>query len=116
MDTKTIFTYQRYIIKNPTRKRETFICTCTLTCNMVIKSVTVTEEAYNALKRMKKSHESFSKAILRISQKREGSASKYAGVLKDYDLKKLKCSIKKRREDIEKEFRERQRKFKKVIE
>ncbi|MBN1386034.1 antitoxin VapB family protein [Candidatus Woesearchaeota archaeon] len=72
---------------------------------MAIKSLTITEEAYNALKSMKHGDESFSKAILRISKSRTPSADRFFGILKDIDLKELKSKIKARRSDIEKEFR-----------
>ena len=37
---------------------------------MAVKTITVTEEAYDALKRNKQEHESFSKTIIRMTGKR----------------------------------------------
>lgn len=46
---------------------------------MAVKTITVTEDAYNTLKAMKKDEESFSDAILRIGKRRP--LSDFFGVL-----------------------------------
>ncbi|GEM_PF-6687131 len=83
---------------------------------MVIKSLTITEEAYNALKRIKYEEESFSKVIIRISNEKRGSLAEYFGVLKDSKdkLHELKKEIKERRSKINLEFLERTKKIKRM--
>lgn len=39
---------------------------------MVVKTITITEEAYNALKRLKKEEESFSEVVLRLTTQKNG--------------------------------------------
>ncbi len=80
---------------------------------MVIKSLTITEEAYNRLKAMKMGNESFSKAIIRISNTKVGAAAKFFGMWKDDPgaVDELKRRIKERRAVIDREFSERQKKI-----
>jgi predicted CopG family antitoxin len=49
---------------------------------MVIKSLTITENAYDALKKMKHGDESFSEVILRIASEKKGASAKFFGALK----------------------------------
>ena len=76
---------------------------------MVIKSLTITEEAYNALKMIRRGDESFSKIIIRISEEKRGSIAEYFGALKDSKekLNEIKKRIKSRRNEITSEFSER---------
>ena len=62
---------------------------------MATKTITVTEEAYRALKGLKDSEESFSKTILRVAKKR--SLMEFAGVLSEESGKKLEKAIKEMR-------------------
>lgn len=73
---------------------------------MTIKSLTITEKAYDALKVLKHGDESFSDAILRLSKEKVGLAIKYFGCLKmaKSELEEWKSSVKRRRAAIEKEF------------
>ncbi len=71
---------------------------------MVIKSLTITEEAYNALKTLKYNNESFSEVILRLSKEKIGLVSKYFGVLKSEEGKNFELRVKKNRVKIEKDF------------
>lgn len=80
---------------------------------MTIKSLTVTEDAYDALKALKYGGESFSETILRISSDKRGAAAKFFGALKGIDVVELRETIKQRRAEIEKECEERARRFKK---
>lgn len=80
---------------------------------MAVKSLTITEEAYNRLKAMKLGNESFSKAIIRISQNKVGAAAKFFGMWKDDPeaVEELKRRTKEHRTIIDKEFRERQKRI-----
>ncbi len=83
---------------------------------MAIKSLTVTEEAYKSLKRLKYEDESFSKAILRIAKERASAIDKYFGILRlsEAEAEKWKNSIKKRRSEIDREFQERIKKLRRA--
>lgn len=52
---------------------------------MVAKNITISEEAYEYLKRLKKNGKSFSDIILEFKEKKQDVMS-YAGSLKDSDL------------------------------
>lgn len=84
---------------------------------MVIKSLTITEDAYNALKRIKHGDESFSNAILRFSKEKSAVIDKYFGILNLKESKALEWQrlIKQRRKEIENEFEKRQKKFSKIL-
>ena len=81
---------------------------------MVIKSLTITEDAYQALKMLKHGDESFSEVILRMSQKKIGLAAKYFGVLSKNQPEALAFQqrIFQRRKEIEAEFSHRHKKLK----
>ncbi len=59
---------------------------------MTTKTITVTEDAYEALKRMQEEEESFSKTLLRISAKR--SLREFIGLFSSDEAEKLKTAIK----------------------
>ena len=75
---------------------------------MTIKSLTITEDAYEALKRNKHGDESFSEAILRITEKKTEHLTKYFGSLKEsgLDAEQWIRAIKKRRKEITKKAEE----------
>ena len=79
---------------------------------MVIKSLTITEEAYNVLKSIKHGDESFSKAIIRIGKRVPVNIEKYIGIIKrsDDEVKEWKSEIKSRRKEIDFEFKEKGKK------
>lgn len=79
---------------------------------MAVKSLTVTEDAYDALKRLKHGDESFSETILRVSHEKIGQATKYFGALGLQEGMRLEKTVKKRRIGWEKEFGERREKIK----
>lgn len=54
---------------------------------MVIKSLTITEEAYDSLKRLKYSDESFSEVIIRVAKEKKPNLEKYFGILKQSETK-----------------------------
>jgi len=78
---------------------------------MVIKSLTITEDAYNRLKAMKMGNESFSEAIVRISNNKVGAAAKFFGAFKGTDTEGFKRRIKERRDEIEREVVQRRKRF-----
>ncbi len=49
---------------------------------MVVKTVTITEESYNKLKRLKRESESFSDLFNRIADERLNVASRFRGIVK----------------------------------
>ena len=87
-----------------------------LSVNMTIKSLTITEDAYDALKAMKHGDESFSKAILRMSKARKEHLTRFFGILSKEEAEVLSKNIKRRRQEVEKEDKERRRKFKRIWE
>jgi predicted CopG family antitoxin len=80
---------------------------------MAIKSLTITEDAYDALKAMKYGDESFSDVILRLSKEKVGAVAKFFGIWKDKPevVKEIRQRISERRALIDKEFAERQKRF-----
>jgi len=80
---------------------------------MTIKSLTITEMAYDALKRLKHGDESFSDVIVRVSSERVGAAARYCGALKQSseDLQKWKSAVKSRRAELDKELVARAKRF-----
>ena len=80
---------------------------------MGIKSLSITEDAYVALKAIKYGDESFSDVILRLSHEKIGAAAKFCGIWKDKPeiTRRLKADLKKRRAELEREFEGRQRRF-----
>ena len=58
---------------------------------MAVKTITVTEKAYEALKAKKEPHESFSKTILRISGRK--SLMEFAGALSPETGERLEKAI-----------------------
>lgn len=58
---------------------------------MAVKTITVTEEAYNALKGLKVPRESFSKTILRVARKKPLKA--FFGVLSQDTAEKMEKAM-----------------------
>ena len=49
---------------------------------MVTKNIAITEEAYNALKRLKKENQSFSQIVIEVTNEKKGSQlDKFFGIL-----------------------------------
>ena len=69
---------------------------------MTTKTITIMEDAYKALKREKKNEESFSKVILRLTD-RKGSVSELFGSweMSDDEAERIKGEIKKLRSNWE---------------
>lgn len=85
---------------------ENFKYKCTLTCTMAIKSLTITEDAYETLKRMKYENESFSDVILRVGKTQTNIIEKYFGILKrtEKEVSDWEKEIKKSRKAVDTEF------------
>jgi len=81
--------------------------------NMVTKTITVTEEAYQTIKSMKKENESFSQLFIRM-KKNDNDISKFFGILKG-DVNKLKAELKKEREEFSKSMSRRKNVFSRYI-
>lgn len=83
--------------------------------SMVVKTLTVTEKAYEFLRRAKRGGESFSEVIVRISNREKGNIAEFYGMLRDSkeELKGMKKEIKKRKNEIDGEFRLREKRLKK---
>jgi len=73
---------------------------------MVVKTITVTEDAYEALKRIKGEEESFSKVIIRVT-KGKTNLDKFFGVLSESEAKRVKRNIKRFRKKLDKDYGER---------
>lgn len=84
---------------------------------MVIKSLTITEDAYETLKKLKFKDESFSEVILRISKGKSNVIEKYFGILKmsEKEVNEWQKRIKEGRKEFDKHFKERQEKFKEML-
>lgn len=66
----------------------------------MVKTITITEEAYKRLKVLKEKDESFTDAIIRISASRV-DLSKYAGILTEKEAGKMKNRISELRKESE---------------
>lgn len=62
---------------------------------MVVKTITVTEDAYEALKSWKDAHESFSDVILRVTKKKP--LGSFFGVLSKESANRLEAAIRELR-------------------
>ena len=84
---------------------------------MVVKTLTITEKAYESLKKLKFSDESFSEVILRISKEKRGAISKFFGILKmsEKEAEEWQQKVRQRKKNIDLEFKKRQDKFKEIL-
>jgi predicted CopG family antitoxin len=62
---------------------------------MTVKTITVTEEAYNALRSLKGPSESFSETIVRVTGKR--SLSEFIGILSEASASKMTKAVREAR-------------------
>jgi len=69
---------------------------------MVVKTITITEEAYKILKNMKGEGDSFSDTILKIGAKRVPLRN-YFGSMPDLDIQEARKRFKNIREEISKD-------------
>ena len=81
--------------------------------NMVVKTITVREEAYEVMKRMKHGDESFSELFMRISNEKENAVNRFFGSIKiiSEEAEIRRERYKKIREDMSKDFEKRQNKL-----
>lgn len=79
---------------------------------MVVKTITVTENAYERLKSQKHSEESFSEVILRVVPKK-ATAADWLGICPgtEEELQADLKALKERRLEVSKEFERRRSKF-----
>ena len=75
--------------------------------NMTTKTITVTEEAYNAFKRLKVDDESFSDLMKRMSKRRITISELYGKGKGEIDFKQLRKNTKEIRKRIGKSMEER---------
>lgn len=80
---------------------------------MAIKSLTITEDAYETLKRLKYDEESFSEVILRIGKSNASLLDKYFGILKgtEKDAENWKKRIRAERARADIEFSKKQKRI-----
>ena len=78
---------------------------------MTIKSLTITEDAYDVLNRLKLTNESFSDVIVRIGKGNSSLLNKYFGILKEKDADEWIKEIKKQRTKVSQEFVLKQKKL-----
>ncbi|MBI4451416.1 antitoxin VapB family protein [Candidatus Woesearchaeota archaeon] len=82
---------------------------------MTIKSLTITEDAYDALRRLKQGEESFSHAILRLSSSGKGLPVIYFGCLSQEEGAALRREVDAHRKDIEEDAKRRIANVKKAL-
>ena len=71
---------------------------------MVTKTITVTKDAYERLKALKRPEESFSKEIERITSGKQ-DIMRFAGILTDNEGEEMLAAIKKTREENDKRLK-----------
>lgn len=76
---------------------------------MVVKTITVTEDAYKALKMVKRDSESFSDTIKRIVNDKKTDISKFFGILSKEEGDELAKAIKENRKRFDRDAREREK-------
>lgn len=85
--------------------------------SMVVKTITITEEAYNKMKGLKKEDESFSELFIRIVNRQKVNLREYLGVVKisDKALKEWKEEFKKDKKALRETSKRRMKELEKRI-
>lgn len=78
---------------------------------MTTKTITITEDAYDSIKRLKRGNESFSELFLRLSKEKRSTGYSIVGLLKDEDTEKLLKKSHEIRKRADREMEERKRVF-----
>ncbi|MBI3334401.1 antitoxin VapB family protein [Candidatus Pacearchaeota archaeon] len=79
----------------------------------MVKTITIREEAYNALKRLKKREQSFSEIIIEIAgEKRKIDICDFFGILKDSEaIEEARKNLKRYKAEADKMAREKEEKL-----
>ncbi len=70
----------------------------------MVKTITVTDEAYDALKKLKESEESFSKVIIRVAKTKKTDLRRFLGTISDKEADEIRERIHKTRKNISEEI------------
>lgn len=73
----------------------------------MVKTLTITNEAYELLKRMKGKEDSFSKVIIKITTDKKVDISRFFGVLVGRNVEKARKEIKELREALSGDMKKR---------
>lgn len=76
---------------------------------MPVKTITITETAYEDIKKLKRENESFSELFLRLSREKRSTGRSIYGILKGEDTERLLKASRDFRERAEKDMEERKR-------
>ena len=81
---------------------------------MAIKTITITENAYSQIKKLKVGDESFSELFTRIATEKSNNINKYFGILKEEgtNMEKIRTRYGKIREDTSIAIEKRQKNIK----
>lgn len=78
---------------------------------MTVKTITITENAYEKIKRLKRENESFSELFLRLSGEKRSTGRSIYGLLKGEDTERLLKKSREIRKRADKEMEMRRRVF-----
>lgn len=73
---------------------------------MVVKTITVTQEAYLSIRRLKRSEESFSDLFFRIAKEHTKTADMFFGIaeMSEHEFKQLQNNLFQRKKEISESF------------
>ena len=70
----------------------------------MVKTITITNEAYEMLKKMKGREDSFSKTIIRVTGEKRTDLNRFLGILSEKGVEKSRKEIKRIREGFSKDL------------
>ncbi len=73
---------------------------------MAVKTITITKDAYDVLRKMKHGNESFSDVVRRLSSDKK-SVKEFLGILKDTDAEAFHARVRGIRKNVSKSFERR---------